>query len=151
MGQFGWTLSRLDSLILALGKTRDKRGLAPILAKVKQLTIKHRLSHHRNIAVALETLGDPSAAGPLADLLSQHGMTGHAFVEIRDTVKRTPANRIDVTTRERSLVELTLARALYRCGDRDRMGEKILAQYARDFRGHYARHATAVLREGKRK
>jgi len=151
MGQFGWTLSRLDSLILALGKTRDKRGLEPILDKVRQLTIKHRLSHHRNVAVALETIGDPAAAGPLADLLKQPGMTGHAFIEIRDTERRTPANRVDVTTRERSLVELTLARALYRCGDRDGLGEKILKMYARDLRGHYARHASAVLREGKRK
>ena len=151
MGQFGWTLSRLDSLILALGKTRDKRGLEPILDKVRQLTIKHRLSHHRNIAVALETLADPAAAEPLARLLAQPGMTGHAFIDIRDTERRTPANKVDVTTRERSLVELTLARALYRCGDRDGLGENILKMYARDLRGHYARHASAVLREGKRK
>jgi len=151
MGQFGWTLSRLDSLILALGKTGDKRGLDPIIAKLKQLTIKHRLSHHRNIAVALETIGDKSAAAPLAALLRQPGMTGHAFIEIRDTERRTPANRVDVTTRERSLVELTLARALYRCGDHESVGKAILTQYARDLRGNYVRHACAVLREGARK
>jgi len=151
MGQFGWTLSRLDSLILALGKTGDKRGLPVIIDKLKGLTITHRLSHHRNIAVALETIGDKSAAAPLAVLLKQPGMTGHAFIEIRDTERRTPASRTDVTTRERSLVELTLARALYRCGDHESVGKTILMQYARDLRGHYARHACAVLREGERK
>ena len=44
-----------------------------------------------------------------------------------------------------------LARALYRCGDQEGLGEKILRQYAQDLRGHLARHAQAVLAEGKRK
>jgi hypothetical protein len=36
---------------------------------------------------------------------------------------------------------------LYRCGDHEGLGEKILKEYASDLRGHYARHAAAVLEE----
>jgi hypothetical protein len=44
-----------------------------------------------------------------------------------------------------ALRELVLARALYRCGDCDGLGEEILRNYARDMRGHFVRHARAVL------
>ena len=54
-------------------------------------------------------------------------------------------------TRRESLRELMLARALYRCGDDNGVGEKILREYTQDLRGHLARHAQAVLEEGKGK
>ena len=149
MGQFGPTTSPLDNLVIALGRTRDKRGLPVILDKVGSLTPASEFSHCRAVAMALETLGDPRAAAVLAELLEQPGMTGHAFVEIKDTRRRTPPGRTDTTTRNSSLRELILARALYRCGDREDLGQKILKQYARDLRGHYARHAKAVLAEKK--
>jgi hypothetical protein len=41
---------------------------------------------------------------------------------------------------------LLLARALYRCGDYQGVGRKILETYAQDLRGHLARHAQAVLK-----
>jgi hypothetical protein len=41
--------------------------------------------------------------------------------------------------------DLTMARVLYRLGDYQGIGKRILEQYARDVRGHYARHAQAVL------
>jgi hypothetical protein len=44
--------------------------------------------------------------------------------------------------------DLALARVLYRLGDHEGIGQRILQQYARDVRGHYARHAQAVLKEG---
>jgi len=47
------------------------------------------------------------------------------------------------------LIELVLARALYRCGDYEGIGKKILSEYAHDLRGHYSRHAYAVLKERK--
>jgi len=49
------------------------------------------------------------------------------------------------------LRELYLARALYRCGDYEGLGKKILKEYARDLRGHYARHAQTILKEKKLK
>jgi hypothetical protein len=44
-----------------------------------------------------------------------------------------------------------LARALYRCGDHERLGETTLRRYAEDLRGHLARHAQAVLASGAAK
>jgi hypothetical protein len=38
-----------------------------------------------------------------------------------------------------------LARALYRCGDFEGLGESILNDYSTDLRGHFARHAKAIL------
>ncbi len=145
MGQYGASLSPLDSLIVALGQTRDKRGLGPILEKVEQLDVKSEFSHCRAVAMALETLGDSAAAKPLAGLLQKPGIMGHAFTEIKDARLRTPASPTDTKTRNNSLRELILARALYRCGDYKGVGEKILTEYARDLRGHYARHAQAIL------
>jgi hypothetical protein len=147
MGQFGPSMSVLDSLIIALGRTRGENALEPILEKVRQLGPEHELSHHRAVAVALETLGDPAAARPLAELLRKPRMTSHAYTDIEIATRNIPPSPVDTSTREGSLRELILARALYRCGDHDGLGEKILRQYAQDLRGHYARHATAILRE----
>jgi hypothetical protein len=147
MGQFGASMSPLDSFIVALGRTRKTQALTPIIEKVEQLGPNDPLSHHRAVAIALETLGDAGAAGPLARLLSKPRMSGHAYTSIEAARQNTPRGGTDNTTRELSLRELILARALYRCGDHQGMGERILKDYARDLRGHYARHASAVLRE----
>jgi flavin-dependent dehydrogenase len=149
MGQYGASISPLDSLIVALGRTRDKRGLRPILEKLRQLDVKSEFSHCRAVAMALETLDDAAAAKSLVELLKKPGIMGHAFTEIKDARRRTPRGSEDTLTRNRSLRELILARALYRCGDYEGLGEKILKQYARDLRGHYARHAQAILKGKK--
>ena len=143
-GQFGASVSPLDSRIIALGNTGDKRAVEPILDKVRALTPKHEFSHHRAVAVALENLGDPRAARPLAELLEKPGIMGHAQTDI-DTAQQRAATGNPNETRDLSLRELILARALYRCGDFDGLGETILREYAQDLRGHHARHAAAVL------
>lgn len=147
MGQYGPSMSVLDSLIIALGRTRRSAALEPILAKVPQLGPENALSHHRAVAMALETLANPSAAKTLAELLQKPGMTGYAYPDLSAATRSIPANPEDTSTRECSLRELILARALYRCGDYEGLGEKILRQYAQDLRGHYARHALAILKE----
>jgi len=149
MGQYGASISELDSLIIALGRTRDRRAVKSILEKVGQLDEKSEFSHCRAVAMALETLGDRAAAKPLAGLLKKPGVMGHAFTEINDARLRTPDSPTDTKTRNNSLRELILARALYRCGDYKGLGEKILSEYARDLRAHYARHANAVLKRKK--
>jgi len=149
MGQYGASISELDSLIIALGRTRDRRALAPILEKVEQLNEKSEFSHCRAVAMALETLGERVAAKPLASLLKKPGIMGHAFTEIKDARLRTPDSPTDTKTRNYSLRELILARALYRCGDYRGLGKKILKEYARDLRAHYARHAQAILKMKK--
>jgi hypothetical protein len=40
---------------------------------------------------------------------------------------------------------LAVARALFRCGDYGDLGRQTLQQYVEDLRGHFARHAKAVL------
>ena len=147
MGQFGMCMSELDSLIIALGRTGDIKALDPILEKVEQIDIRSEFSHNRAVAMALECLRHPDAAKPLARLLRKPGIQGHAFTDIKDARQRTPDNPVDTQTRNNSLRELILARALYRCGDYEGLGEKILNDYARDLRAHYARHAGAVLKE----
>lgn len=149
MGQFGMSISELDSLVVALGRTGDKKALEPILEKVEQLDAESEFSHCRAVAMALESLGDAAAAQPLAQLLTKPGIRGHAFTEINRAMSETPDNPVDTSTRNKSLRELILARALYRCGDYNGVGETILNQYANDLRAHYARHADAVLKQRK--
>ena len=145
MGQFGATTSPLDNLIIALGRTGDKEAIPVILSKVNELTPESEFSHCRAVAMALESFKDPVAAQPLSELLKKPGMRGHTFLQINSTISKTPASPVDNSTRNNSLRELILARALYRCGDYEGLGEKILREYASDYRGHYATHAKAVL------
>jgi hypothetical protein len=146
MGQFGSAVSPLDQKIIALGRTRDKRGVPAIVEKVKLLTAEVDFSHHRAAAMALESIGDESAAKPLFELLSKPGMSGHVHTTVEIARERgAPGGTNAVTTRRESIRELSLARALYRCGDHQGLGEKILRAYTQDLRGHFARHAQAVL------
>jgi hypothetical protein len=50
-------------------------------------------------------------------------------------------------SRRDSLIEIGLARALYRLGNNEaKLGQSILADYAEnDLRGHFSRHARLVL------
>jgi hypothetical protein len=149
MGQFGGALSSLDTLIVAIGHVRDPKAVPLIAEKASMLTADEAFSHHRAVGLALELIADPRGAPVLAELLQKRGMTGHAHDAIAVARQReSPGDINSVTTRRESLRELMLARALYRCGDDRRLGEKILRQYSLDLRGHLARHAQAVLREG---
>ena len=93
------------------------------------------------MCLAAEWLGDPRAARPLAELLQQPEMSGHAVTAI-DQRATSAGSRLTATR------ELIIARALYRCGDWEGLGERTLRQYAQDLRGHFARHAQAVLAAG---
>jgi len=149
MGQFGSNMSPLDTLILALGRTRDRRATPVIVEKLKLLEPSQDFSHHRAMALALEALGDPAAAGPLAEALGREGMSGYAMTDIQKAkqleTEGSTGGLNSLETRRNSLRELLLARALYRCGDKDGIGRKILEQYENDLRGHFARHAHGVL------
>jgi hypothetical protein len=150
MGQFGRSVSELDQYIIALGRTRDPRAVDVVLEKVKRLDATKEFSHHRACAVALETLGDPRAARPLADLLAKPGMTGWATTTLEEAeTKAAIGGGTETKPRNDSLREIVLARALYRCGDYEGVGRRILETYAKDLRGHYARHAQAVLADKK--
>ncbi|MGQ9761312.1 MAG: FAD-dependent oxidoreductase [Thermogutta sp.] len=151
MGQFGRALSRLDELIVALGRTRDPRAVPVILEKLRLLKPDTEFSHFRAVALALEMIGDRNAARPLAELLTTPGMTGYVHRTVQDAIRfdqASPGGTNAVQTRRDSIRELSLARALYRCGDYGGIGEQILRAYTEDLRGHLARHAKAVLERG---
>jgi hypothetical protein len=150
MGQFGNAMSPLDAQIVALGRAGDHRAVPVILEKLRLLSDATEFSHHRAVGLALELLGDPAAAAPLADLLAQPGMSGHVQATIEEAIQQeTPGGTNAEQTRRESLRELLLARALYRCGDSHGAGRRILEAYTRDLRGHLARHAKAVLEQKK--
>jgi HEAT repeat protein len=146
MGQFGPSMSPLDSLIIALGRTKSAVAVKPIVEKVGLLGPNSEFSHFRAIAIALETLGDKSAAQPLAELMQKPGLSGHAVTTIEKALEVNPRSSTDTSVRNQALSELYLARALYRCGDYEGLGQKTLREYAQDLHGHYARHAKAVLK-----
>ena len=146
MGQFGPSMSPLDSLIIALGRTKSAVAVKPIVEKVELLGPNSEFSHFRAIAIALETLGDKSAAQPLAELMQKPGLSGHAVTTIEKALEVNPRSSTDTSVRNQALSELYLARALYRCGDYEGLGQKTLREYAQDLHGHYARHAKAVLK-----
>jgi len=150
MGQYGNALSPLDTLLVAMGRTRDRRAVPVIVEKLKLLTAAHDFSHHRAAALALELIGDRSAAKPLGQLLAKPGIAGHVHTSV-EVARRLgiPGGTNGVATRRESLRELLLARALYRCGDYQGLGEKTLRAYSKDLRGHLARHAQAVLQAGR--
>ena len=115
-----------------------------ILQKLDTLDTGITLSHHRAVAIALERIASPAAAEPLARLLDKPGMRGHAMPSLE------PQYNADREKRRRTgpLREIVLARALYRCGDHQGLGERILREYTSDIRGLFARHACAVLDAG---
>jgi hypothetical protein len=81
-------------------------------------------------------------------LLDRHTGYVHSTIEVARALGAGGGTNA-VTTRRESIRELSLARALYRCGDYEGLGEKILSAYDKDLRAHFARHATAVLDHGR--
>lgn len=148
MGQFGRSLSYLDSLIIAAGRTRKSEVLPSIFRLMKKLTPESHFSHFRAVAISLETIGNPKAAEPIFELIQMPGVRGHSIPDIETAKRIEPKSETDTSTRNNSLRELILGRALYRCGDYNGVGTEILNEYSKDLRGHYYRHANGVLEMG---
>ena len=145
MGQFGRSISYLDSLIIAAGRTKKSEALPAIFRLMEKLTPESHFSHFRATALALESINDQSAAEPLYRLLQMKGVRGHTMPDIHTAKRLEPRFKNDVSTRNNSLRELILGRALFKCGDYSGEGQKILGEYSKDLRGHYYRHASGVL------
>lgn len=148
MGQFGASLSPLDTCIIAASMTGRDEVVPLLIEKIEALDAEHGFSHHRAVAVAAERLHATTAAPALAALLRKPGMQGHAWTTLAEELRNIPESHVDTETRNVSLRELILARALYRCGDTDGVGETVLKRYREDIRGHFSRHARAVLAAG---
>ncbi len=146
MGQFGRSISYLDSLIIAAGRTRRIEVIPSVIRLAKKLTSESHFSHFRAVAIALETVPNHDEAVTLYNLLMLPGVTDHSMPDIQTARKMTPPGKTDTTTRNNSLRELILGRSLYKCGDHNGLGNKILQAYSKDLRGHYYRHASGVLK-----
>lgn len=146
MGQFNRSVSWVDSYIIALGRAKSKKALPVLLDKAQALSATNEFSHFRSVAMALESIGDRSAAPVLGELLAKPDMTGHA-IKMQAKLSVIPGYTNEAGDKERSvcLRELAVARALYRLGDFESRGEKVLRAYADDPRGAYAKHAKLVL------
>jgi flavin-dependent dehydrogenase len=145
--RMGRRMSDGDCYLIALGRTRDRRALDPLLAKARTLDGRSPFFAFRAVTLALEALGDRAAAPALAELLKKPAVGGHAMTSVSEISANGYGNG---TERNLALRELALARVLYRLGDCDGVAEHALKQYALDLRGVYALHATAVLKSGKK-
>ena len=145
MGQFGPSMSRLDALIYALAHTGLPDAAGVIADQVRQLPADPAFSHCRVAGIAGALLREACLAGALAELLLKPGMQGHAQLDSRAVLSQANDDPVETAARNNALRELYLARGLYLAGDIDGLGRAILERYAADLRGHFARHAQAVL------
>jgi ribulose 1,5-bisphosphate synthetase/thiazole synthase len=145
MHQFGHSMSRLDTMIIALGRCCREEALPVIIDKARLLTAGHYFSHFRAVSIAFESLGSAKAAPVLYNLLAMPGVTGHHVITRVDAARATVPSTEDNSLRNNALRELHLARALYRCGDYYGLGKRVLENYSNDLHGHYFRHAAGIL------
>ncbi len=145
MGQFGTCLSPLDALIMALGHAARPDTLPAILEKARLLRPENTFSHYRAVADSAARIGSPAAAETLAAMRAAPGIRPHAMLTYAEARRAVVPGPDDTSTRNAALKELHLARALFRCGDRDSQARHVLEQYAQGLQGHYARFAYEVL------
>jgi hypothetical protein len=146
MGQFGPCMSRLDSLIMALGNTKKKEALQAVIPHANRLKAESSFSHFRSICLAFESVGDKAAAPVLYEIINSRNMRNEPVTDYKKARNAVNQDTVDTSVRNRVLKELHLARALYRCGDCNGLGKTILEEYANDLRAHYARHAESILK-----
>ncbi|MFP4156346.1 MAG: FAD-dependent oxidoreductase [Opitutales bacterium] len=145
MGQFGESMSALDSRIIALGRCRDPRAVPVLADKADSLPEDPAFSHIRALAEAFSTLNTLDCIPPLERLLSRPGITGHSIHTQAERNATITDNACETSFRNRALIELHLATALHRLDPEHSAARDILRRYARDLRGLFARHAREVL------
>ncbi len=145
MGQFGFSMSEIDSVVVALGRTRNRRALPAVLEKLKKLSPESEFSHCRAVSMALQAQPTADATGPLTRLLD--GLAGNSRNSIAAVLRQVPGDQCDTSERNRELKELVVARALLNCGDDEGRAKQVLEGYVNDVHGHYARHARTLLKQ----
>ena len=149
MHQFGASMSPLDARIIALGRCRAAGALPVLIEKAATLPADAAFSHYRALAEALETIGDADAVPTLTALLGRPGVTGHHRADLAARVATASADSNENSFRNASLIELHLARALYRLEPGNPLGRDILEAYRHDQRALFARHASQLLRDSE--
>jgi hypothetical protein len=146
-GQFGATVSRLDSRIIALGMAGNAKSVAAVIRKAEQLSEGSDFSHFLAITMACNELRDARFSPVLYNLLNRDQVSGFALTDKKDVYDYADRTAGMKSIRNQTLKEILLARALYRCGDRNGLGRRILEAYSRDLRGIYAKFASGILAE----
>lgn len=153
--------SDMAGIIFALGCLKDKSAAPVIIRKMQQLPVEkqqqadldnmdewikdYAIRNVRACTLALEKIGDPAAVPALVAILQKPGMMGHVMSKAGD-YGEADNKTIKVLL---SVREITLARAIYNLGDTpEKLGKGILEGYRSDLRGHFARHADAILKQG---
>jgi hypothetical protein len=145
MGQFGFSLSHVDTILVAAGRSGNPRAVPAMLGKLAALSVDSEFSHMRAATLAFEAQPTPEAAPLFARLLQDNRVRGAHRTAAAEALSEVSADKNDTAERNRQLTELLLARGLYACGDFDDLARSVLEGYAKDFHGHYARHARALL------
>lgn len=131
----------VESVIWMLGTTRDQRAVPALVEKLQQCGSKQdSFSQIRALTTALGRIGSPEAADSLYAFLRRDGVQGHVDVAGNP-------DSVHAESFVKSYIELHAAGALYRGGDRDGLGRKILTDYLDDWRGIFVRYAGHVLTE----
>ena len=139
MGQFGRSLSELDSYLMALSRIGGDADL--VLQKLQHLTLDQAFSHIRTISMMLMRNPDSRAIPELERLLNTPGATGHAVQTLQDALDSNREERNDTSVRNNQLKELYLAKALKACDPTSVKAEAILSSYANGMQGYYALYA----------
>jgi len=141
MGQFGASMSPLDTMIVALASIGGDEET--ILAKLKTLKIDCSFSHIRAISLALIRNPIMSASEGLEKVLEMPGAVGHAIQTYQDALNSNRPDYNDNTLRNEQLKEVYLAKALATCNPGSQMARTILDAYIKGMQGLYAVFAGA--------
>jgi hypothetical protein len=147
MGQFGRSMSELDSCIIALGRCEGDASVDVLISKAQSLPEQAEFSHYRALSEALAAAGDARAVPALEALLNRPDISGHDQADVTSRIGELTDVRQETRVRNRSLIELHLARALVQLAPEHSKGKAVLQRYARDQRATFARHAKAILDE----
>lgn len=147
----GVWISTMDGVIRSLAMLGDRKALPAIISKAKALDPNSGYSHYHSVAYALELMPSKEGAEALYTLLKLPGAGGWVTDSVEKDIELQSSPKLPsmVVMREASPREIMLAAALYRCGDKDGLGQKTLEAFTNDLRGLYVRFATQVLTDKK--
>lgn len=129
----------IEGVMWLIGVPADTRAVDSLVAKLKQCgTEPESFSRIRAITGGLGYIGSPKAAAALAEYLKRPGVMGHADkVGVKTSLQGVNFSK--------SYVELFVAGALYKCGDHENLGRRVLQSYIDDWRGIFHRYAGQLL------
>jgi hypothetical protein len=129
----------IEGVMWLMGVPGDQRAIPSLVGKLGQCgTDKTDFSRIRAIVGGLGRIGSPQAAPALAEFLQRPGVMGHA--DPRGAVESIKGQQFS-----KSYIELFVAGALFKCGDHNNLGKKVLQQYLDDWRGIFHRYAGHLL------